>query len=151
MAKRNSMVDIALLEWCLREDLNRRAPRVMAVLRPLKVVIENYPAGKVEQLEAANHPQKSVLESYKKEYEAAYGEDVCTFGGHAYDALTLVVAAIEAQGATRDQIRDGLESLANIVGTAGVFTFSAEDHNGLSLDALIMLTVKDGKFVPYKK
>src|SRR5436305_2182196 len=56
VAKRNSMVDIAMLEHCLREDLNKRAPRVMAVLRPLKIVIENYPEGQVEELEAVNNP-----------------------------------------------------------------------------------------------
>jgi len=57
MAKRESMVDIALLEHCLREDLNRRAKRVMAVLRPLKVVIENYPEDRVEMLDAINNPE----------------------------------------------------------------------------------------------
>ena len=57
LAKRESMVDIALLEHCLREDLNRRAPRVMAVLRPLRVVIDNYPEDKVEWLEAENNPE----------------------------------------------------------------------------------------------
>jgi glutaminyl-tRNA synthetase len=57
VAKRNSMVDIAMLEHCLREDLNKRAARVMAVLRPIKVVIENYPAGQVESLEAVNNPE----------------------------------------------------------------------------------------------
>jgi glutaminyl-tRNA synthetase len=57
VAKKNSVVDISLLEHCLREDLNRRAPRVMAVLRPLKVVIDNYPEGEVEELEAANNPE----------------------------------------------------------------------------------------------
>ncbi|NUO83271.1 glutamine--tRNA ligase/YqeY domain fusion protein [candidate division KSB1 bacterium] len=57
VAKSNSMVDIALLEHCLREDLNRRAPRVMAVLRPLKLVIENYPEGQVEELQAVNNPE----------------------------------------------------------------------------------------------
>ncbi|NLJ73381.1 MAG: glutamine--tRNA ligase/YqeY domain fusion protein [Firmicutes bacterium] len=57
VAKANSIVDVALLEHCLREDLNQRAPRTMAVLRPLKVVIENYPEGKVEMLEALNNPQ----------------------------------------------------------------------------------------------
>lgn len=57
VAKRNSVVDISLLEFFLREDLNRRAPRVMAVLRPLRVVIENYPEGKVEWLEAVNNPE----------------------------------------------------------------------------------------------
>jgi glutaminyl-tRNA synthetase len=57
VAKRDSMVDMALLESCLREDLNKRAPRVMAVLRPLKVVIENYPEGQLEELEAINNPE----------------------------------------------------------------------------------------------
>jgi glutaminyl-tRNA synthetase len=57
VAKRNSTVDIAMLEHCLREDLNKRAARVMAVLRPIKVVIENYPAGQVEHLEAINNPE----------------------------------------------------------------------------------------------
>jgi glutaminyl-tRNA synthetase len=57
VAKSNSTVDISLLEHCLREDLNRRAPRVMAVLRPLKLVIENYPEGQVEELEAVNNPE----------------------------------------------------------------------------------------------
>jgi glutaminyl-tRNA synthetase len=57
VAKRNSTVDIAMLEHCLREDLNKRAPRAMAVLRSIKVVIENYPAEQVENLEAVNNPE----------------------------------------------------------------------------------------------
>jgi glutaminyl-tRNA synthetase len=57
VATRNSTVDIGMLEHAVREDLNRRAPRVMAVLRPLRVVIENWPEGKVEQLEAVNNPE----------------------------------------------------------------------------------------------
>jgi glutaminyl-tRNA synthetase len=56
VAKRDSMVDIALLEHCVREDLNERAPRVMVVLRPLRVVIDNYPENQVEDLDALNHP-----------------------------------------------------------------------------------------------
>ena len=55
--KFNSTVDIALLEHCLREDLNKTSPRVMAVLRPLKVVIDNYPEDKTEELEAVNNPE----------------------------------------------------------------------------------------------
>jgi len=55
--KFNSTVDIALLEHCVREDLNKTSARVMAVVRPLKVVIDNYPEGKVEQLEAINNPE----------------------------------------------------------------------------------------------
>jgi glutaminyl-tRNA synthetase len=57
VAKRNSTVDIAMLEHSLREDLNKRAPRVMAVLRPIKVVIDNYPEGQVEELDAVNNPE----------------------------------------------------------------------------------------------
>ncbi len=57
VAKRDSTVDIALLEYCIREDLNRRASRVMAVLQPLKVVIENYPEGQMEWLEIDNNPE----------------------------------------------------------------------------------------------
>lgn len=58
VAKSNSTVDIAMLEHCIREDLNHKALRVMAVLRPLKVVIENYPEGQVEQLETENNPEQ---------------------------------------------------------------------------------------------
>ncbi len=57
VAKRDSTVDMALLEHTLREDLNRSAPRVMAVLRPLRVVIENYPEDRVEELDCVNNPE----------------------------------------------------------------------------------------------
>lgn len=57
VGKNESLVDIALLEHCLREDLNRRAPRVMAVLKPLRVIIENYPEDRVEELDAVNNPE----------------------------------------------------------------------------------------------
>ena len=56
VAKANSVVDVGMLEFCIREELNRTAQRRMAVLRPLKVVIENYPEGEGEELEAINHP-----------------------------------------------------------------------------------------------
>ena len=55
--KFNSTVDIALLEHCVREDLNKTSPRVMAVLRPLKVIIDNFPQGKVEEMDAVNNPE----------------------------------------------------------------------------------------------
>jgi len=57
VAKRDSTVDMALLEYCVREDLNKRAARVMGVLRPLRVVIDNYPEDKVEELDAVNNPE----------------------------------------------------------------------------------------------
>ncbi|MEW6698414.1 MAG: glutamine--tRNA ligase/YqeY domain fusion protein [Bacillota bacterium] len=65
VAKAVSTVDIAMLEHCIREDLNFKAPRVMAVLRPLKLVIENYPEGQVEWLEAEYNPENPELGSRK--------------------------------------------------------------------------------------
>jgi glutaminyl-tRNA synthetase len=57
IAKADNLVDYALLEYCIRQDLNKRAPRVMAVLNPLKVIIDNYPEGEVEELDAENNPE----------------------------------------------------------------------------------------------
>src|SRR5581483_2123781 len=57
VAKRNSTVEVEMLEHAIREELNRRAPRAMAVLRPLRLVIENWPADRVEELEAVNNPE----------------------------------------------------------------------------------------------
>jgi glutaminyl-tRNA synthetase len=61
VAKKESLVETALLEHCLREDLNRRAPRAMAVLRPLRLVIENYPEGEEETLPAVNNPEDPAM------------------------------------------------------------------------------------------
>lgn len=57
VAKANSVVDIALLEYCVREDLNKRAPRVMAVLDPIRVIIDNYPENKIEEFDGENNPE----------------------------------------------------------------------------------------------
>lgn len=63
VAKRENMIDVALLEHSIREDLNKRAPRVMAVLRPLKLVITNYPEDKTEELESINNPEDESMGS----------------------------------------------------------------------------------------
>jgi len=65
VSKSNSLVDIALLEHCLREDLNKRAPRVMGVLRPLRMVIDNYPENEVEELDAVNNPEDPSMGTRK--------------------------------------------------------------------------------------
>lgn len=65
IAKRDSTVDMGLLEFCVREDLNKTAPRFMAVLRPLRVVIENYPEGQTEELDAVNNPEDPSMGSRK--------------------------------------------------------------------------------------
>jgi glutaminyl-tRNA synthetase len=61
VAKNDALVEMALLEHCLRDDLNRRAPRAMAVLRPLRLVIENYPEGQVETMRAVNNPEDPAM------------------------------------------------------------------------------------------
>jgi glutaminyl-tRNA synthetase len=61
VAKRENLIDVGLLEFCVREDLNTRAPRAMAILKPLKLVIENYPEGQTETFEVANHPDNADM------------------------------------------------------------------------------------------
>ncbi|WP_396153868.1 glutamine--tRNA ligase/YqeY domain fusion protein [Flavobacterium sp.] len=65
IAKRTNLIDVSLLEFCVREDLNKTAPRVMAVLNPIKLVITNYPDGQEEWLDAENNPEEEVL-TYRK-------------------------------------------------------------------------------------
>jgi len=99
-----------------------------------------------------DHAQKKVLTEYKTDYESRYQEDASTFGGHAYDALTILVEGIKKAGSTEAaKVRAAIETLQGVVGTGGVFNFSADDHNGLDQNAFEMLTVKDGKFAIYQK
>ena len=107
-----------------------------------------FPAGKlvVAELLPDKDPQKAVLVSYKKAYEARYKEDVSAFGGHAWDAFMILARALREVGADREKVRSTIENMRGFVGTAGIFDFSPADHNGLGIDAFEMLTVKDGKF-----
>jgi branched-chain amino acid transport system substrate-binding protein len=113
-----------------------------------------FPAGRllVANSLAEDNPQKQLLVRYLIDYETKYPDDkVSTFGGHAYDALTILVAAIEKAGTNKEKVRDAVENLKGVAGTAGVFNFSPEDHNGLDINSFEMLTVKDGKFAIYHK
>lgn len=112
-----------------------------------------FPAGRLLVVDdlPRKHPQKKVLAEYKKEYESKYKEDVSTFGGHAYDALMIVVESIrQANSVESRKVRDAMENLKGFVGTAGIYNFSPTDHTGLDLSAFEMLTVKRGKFAIYK-
>jgi len=113
-----------------------------------------FPAGRLLVAEELpeDHPQKKVLVEYKKQYEERFKEDVSTFGGHAYDALHLIIQALKkVDDPTRDKIRDEIEKISGFVGTAGIFNFTPEDHTGLTKEAFAMLTVKDGKFALHKE
>jgi branched-chain amino acid transport system substrate-binding protein len=107
-----------------------------------------FPAGRLLIADSLpkNHPQKAVLTKYKKEYEAKYNEEASTFGGHAYDAMLILTKAIEKAGTDKEAVRNAIENSKGVVGTGGIFTFSAQDHNGLDINAFEMLTVKNGKF-----
>jgi branched-chain amino acid transport system substrate-binding protein len=96
----------------------------------------------------ASNPQKPVVEAYRKAYETRYGEDVSTFGGHAWDAFGILVKAITEVGPDRAKVRAAVENMKGFVGTAGVFTFSPQDHNGLDIGAFELVTVRNGRFVP---
>ncbi len=109
-----------------------------------------FPAGRllVADTLPKSHPQKAVLTSYKKDYETKFKPDAAsTFGGHAYDAMLILQEAIKkANSLDKEAVRTAIEGLRGIVGTGGIFNFSATDHNGLAIDAFEMLTVKNGKF-----
>jgi len=108
-----------------------------------------FPAGRllVADVLPKNHPQKALLVKYAKDYESKYKEEASTFGGHAYDAYIILLKAIEqAKSTDKEAVRTAIENLKGIVGTGGIFNFSATDHNGLGVDAFEMLTVKKGKF-----
>jgi branched-chain amino acid transport system substrate-binding protein len=97
-----------------------------------------------------SNPQKKLLVKYNADYKAAFKEDASTFGGHAFDSINILKTAIEtAKSADPDKIAAAIEGIKNLSGTGGVFSFSPDDHNGLQMDGIVMVTVKNGKFVPY--
>jgi branched-chain amino acid transport system substrate-binding protein len=106
-----------------------------------------FPAGKLlvaEQL-ADNDPQKPVLLAYARDFEARYGPRN-TFGGHAWDAIQLVLRAMEKAGPDRAGVRAAVESTRNFVGITGVFDFSPADHNGLDRRAATMIEIVDSQW-----
>jgi branched-chain amino acid transport system substrate-binding protein len=112
-----------------------------------------FPAGRllvVDEIPSSN-PQAGILREYKSMYESRYSDAVSTFGGHAWDAMWILIEALEVAGADRAGIRDAIEKTTGFVGTGGVFNFSPTDHNGLTEDAFEMLTVKNGQFAILEK
>ncbi len=99
----------------------------------------------IAELLPANHPQKDVTMKYSQDYKARYNESLSSFGGHAWDALNMVVQALSNVGDDKAKIRDYLENnIKGFVGQHGVFNYSPNEHNGLTKDAFNMVVVKDG-------
>jgi branched-chain amino acid transport system substrate-binding protein len=113
-----------------------------------------FPSGRLlvaDRLPDAN-PQKAVLTSYARDFEAKYGKPADSFGGHAYDAVRLFEQAATKSGVTgngaadRAKVRDELEKLTGYVGVSGTFNMSTTDHNGLSTEAFTLVRVAGGNF-----
>ena len=91
-------------------------------------------------------PQKAVLVKYAADYKAKFSEEPSTFGGHAWDAIHLIVNAMKKVGDDKIKIRDEVENTKNFVGTGGIFNFSPTDHNGLKKQGVVMIKIVDGKW-----
>jgi branched-chain amino acid transport system substrate-binding protein len=91
----------------------------------------------------------TVVSDFAARYEKAYGEAPDIFAGHAFDAVTLVADALSRAGDAPDSaaLRDALEKTDGVVGFGGTFTFSADDHNGLTEEDLALYKIKGGKWV----
>jgi len=110
------------------------------------------PVGKIvvaDQLPDTD-PQKQVLMSYTKDFTAKFNTPPSTFGGHAWDAFNMLVNAIKEGGTDRAKIRDSLENTKNFVGISAVFNMTEKDHNGLDESCMVMVGVKDGKWILIK-
>jgi len=113
-----------------------------------------FPAGKllIADLVPDDDPQKEVLTNYIADYEALGEGTFSTFGGHAWDALSMVVMALDGldEGLTvteaRAAVRDGLEGITDFAGTGGVFTMSPTDHLGMAPGSLAMIEIVDGEW-----
>jgi len=98
----------------------------------------------VAEILPKNHPQRDFCFKYKIDYEVKYKTELSTFGGHAWDALHMLAAAMQAVGTDKAKIRDYLENLKGFAGTGGIFNMSPEDHCGLDHTAFEMIQVKNG-------
>jgi len=111
-----------------------------------------FPAGKLlvaGQL-PAGEPQKSLLEKYAKDFDATNRYAVSTFGGHAFDGITMLEDALRHVGPDKARIRDYLEHLRGFVGTGGVYNMSPQDHNGLSTRDMVLVVIQNGDWALWK-
>ena len=92
-------------------------------------------------------PQKKLLLDYTNQYENVrkIGK-ITTHGGYAWDALMLVVEAMKKAGADKEKVRDAIEKTKGYVGVSGIYNMTPEDHCGLGVDSMVMITVKNGQF-----
>jgi branched-chain amino acid transport system substrate-binding protein len=101
-----------------------------------------------------NDPQKPVIQEFVKLYTETYNYDkefpINTHSGYAWDAITIVANAMKKAGTDPQALRAAIEQTKGYVGISGIYNITAEDHNGLAVDSMVVLEVKDGKFVMAK-
>ena len=83
---------------------------------------------------------------YKNDYENKFKLKVNEFGGHAWDAIMIIMKALEKVGPDKDKIRNEIENTKNFLGINGYFNYSPTDHNGLDLSSFVMIEVVNQKF-----
>jgi len=110
------------------------------------------PAGKLAVYKAlpVSDPQVKILSDYDNAYKKAFGVEASTFGGYAYDAMRILLNALNSKDATPEQIRNGIEETSKLVSVSGNFTMSAQDHNGLDLSSFEMVKVAGGNWALLK-
>ena len=111
-----------------------------------------FPSGKLlvaDQLPPGD-PQKTLLQRYARDFDAANHYAASTFGGHAFDGLTMLADALRHVGPDRGKIRDYLEHLRGFVGTGGVFNMSPDNHNGLTTSDMVLVVIKNGNWAIWK-
>jgi branched-chain amino acid transport system substrate-binding protein len=106
------------------------------------------PAGKLlvaDELDNSDR-QKKLLLQYAKEFETKFERPADTFGGHAWDALSIIAGALKKVGDDRVKLRDEIEKTRGFAGIGGVFKYSPTDHDGLNNDAFVMVKIVNGKW-----
>jgi len=112
-----------------------------------------FPIGKLLVVDtlADSDPQKAVFNQYIADYtKYTNGKKPSSFGGHAWDGLQIAIKALEVAGTDPAGIRDSVEGVKNFAGITGIFNMSAQDHNGLGKESLVLVEIKDGtwKYIP---
>jgi branched-chain amino acid transport system substrate-binding protein len=106
------------------------------------------PTGKILVLDqlGGSDPQGPVLLEYKTKYEETFKSPVSGFGGYAWDAMGIIANALKESGGDRAKLRDSIEKTTGYVGVSGIFNMTAEDHNGLTKEAFVMVVIENGKW-----
>lgn len=109
-----------------------------------------FPAGKALVPSSAKGAQADVINKFMSDYKAKYKDNPNTFAGHAYDAINILAEALKTAGSNNDKLRDEIEKTTGFVGISGIFNYSQKDHDGPTSNDMIMVEIKDGKWIEKK-